>query len=409
MKMRLLYSCLLFVLFAMNVQDVAALHRIPTLYIQTKDGQAITSRDVWKDGTGLKLVLPDGYTAYESVDVAVKSRGHSTFTKPKKPYVFKLPAKQGLLGMPPARKWILLANFMDHSNVRNSLALEISRCTSLGWTPSWRFVDVFLNGKLQGLYLLVEAVEVKKQRLNLDTDKGFLLECDSYEDDTIYYTAHKQLPYHIKYPDPASSVQQKAISDRLNKIEDMLYGGNKSDLTPIYNRYIDLNSFVDWWIVHELTQNAEPNGPRSCYMYDKGDGRLRMGPVWDFDLAFITVGLDDGGDIRPARFKRTDVRLLTGDSIYNGRALWYGRLLTDSVFKHRLAERWKKLKPHFEGLCAEMEKWRMKIEPSAKDNDALWKGQDPARFDTYNDFEDSFENLIRVYRYRLAALDRILR
>lgn len=409
MKSGLLYISLLFILLAVNVREASAAHRIPTLYIQTNDNAAITSREVWKDGATVKLVLPDGYTAYESAGVRVKSRGHSTFSKPKKPYVFKLPAKYGLLGMPPGRKWILLANFMDHSNVRNSLALEIARRTSLGWTPSWRFVDVFLNGKLQGLYLLVEAVDVKKQRLNLDADKGFLVECDSYEDETVFYTAHRQLPYHIKYPEPVSAARQKSISDRLNKIEDVLYGAANADLTPIYNRYIDMDSFVDWWLVHELTQNAEPNGPRSCYMYDRGDGRLRMGPVWDFDLAFITVGLDEGGDIRPARFKRADVRLLTGDSVYNGRALWYGRLLADSVFKHRVTERWKKLKPRFEALCTEMRKWKTDIAPSAKDNETLWKGQDRARFDIYEDFETSFENLFRVYRYRLSALDRILR
>lgn len=409
MRIRLIIGCLMFVLFLMDAQESVASHYIPTLYIETKDGNPITSKTVWSNGASMKLVLPDGYTAMESSDVSVKSRGHSTFTKPKKPYVFKLPEKRGLLGMPAGRKWILLANFMDHSNVRNSLALEIARRTSLDWTPSWRFVDVFLNGKLQGLYVLVESVDVKKQRLNLDSDRGFLLECDSYDDGMTCYTACRQVPFHVKYPETMPESERTAIENRLNVFERLLYDPKRSDLTPIYKRYMDLDSFVDWWLIHELTQNVEPNGPRSCYVHDRGDGRLMMGPVWDFDLAFIPVGLDDGGDIRPSRFQRADVKLLTGDSIYNGNALWYGRLLADSAFKRRLIVRWRRLRPRFESLIPEIESWRRRIEPSAMDNDSLWKGRDPARFDTYDNFPSSIENVRRVYCYRLKVLDRILR
>lgn len=409
MKTGKLVGWLLCLLFGMDVGTAFALHRIPTLYIETKDRQAVVSRDVWKEGTMVRLVLPDGYTAYESSDVAVKSRGHSTFDKPKKPYVFKLPAKAGLLGMPEGRKWILLANFMDHSNVRNSLALEVARKTALDWTPEWRFVDVVLNGRLQGLYTLVEPVDVKKRRLNLDADNGFLVEFDHYDDEPMYYTAVCRLPYHIKYPDPVPDSVRKGIERRVDGFEKFLYGNGNTGLSPLHNRCIDLDSFADWWIVHELTLNAEPNGPRSCYVHDRGDGRLRMGPVWDFDLAFIPVGLDDDGNIRPPRFKRPGIRLLTVDSVYNGNAMWYARLLEDSVFKGRVAVRWRKLKPRFAALLPLIRKWEVQIRLSAEDNDRIWKGQDRARFDPFDDFHASIEYVRQVYVNRLAVMDWICR
>lgn len=310
--------------------------------------------------------------------------------------------------MHPDKRCILLANFMDHSNIRNSLALEISRQTCLDWTPDGRFVDVVLNGKLQGCYYLIESVEVEKQRLNLDEARGFLVEGDDYDDGTTFYTTIRQLPLHVRFPENVSADRQALIEQRFNDIERLLYKGKNSDLSLLYRKYIDMDSFIDWWLVHELAQNAEPNGPRSCYFHDNGDGRLRMGPVWDFDLAFITVGVDDGGDIRPSRFNRPDVRLLTGDSLYDAKALWYGRLFQDATFLKRVKARWQTLKPRFEALSATIDSWKKNLAPSADANDAIWKGQDPARFDTQETFEASIANVKSVYLYRLNALDKLI-
>lgn len=407
-KMRVLWSRLLLLLVLGYGQTASALHLIPTLYMDTKDRQAVLSRDIWKDSTLFRLVMPDGTVAYQAGNVAVKARGHSTFNKPKKPYTFRLQEEKGLLGMRPDKRWILLANFMDHSNIRNSLAFAISRQTSLDWTPDGRFVDVVLNGKLQGCYYLTESVEVEPQRLNLDQTNGFLVEGDDYDDGSTFYTSIRNLPLHVRFPENVSAARQTSIEQRFNEIERLLYKGTPADPAVLYRKYIDLNSFIDWWLVHELAQNAEPNGPRSCYFHDNGDGRLRMGPVWDFDLAFITVGLDNGGDIRPSRFNRTDVRLLTGDSLYNSRALWYGKLLEDETFQKQLKKRWNLLKPRFESLSTNIDEWERLLAPSAADNDSLWKGADPARFDTYDTFHNSIDNVKHVYLHRIAALDKLI-
>lgn len=406
--MRFLWRCLVVLLLMGCSQNVFARHLIPTLYMDTKDGQAILSRDEWKDSTSFRLVMPDGSVAYQAGNVSVKARGHSTFNKPKKPYTFRLQEDKGLLGMRPDKRWILLANFMDHSNIRNSLALAISKQTSLDWTPDGRFVDVVLNGKLQGCYYLIESVEVEPQRLDLNRTKGLLVEGDDYDDGTTFYTSFRKLPLHVRFPENVSSVQQTAIERRFNEIERMIYKGTSAELDVLFRKYIDVNSFIDWWLVHELAQNAEPNGPRSCYFHDNGDGRLRMGPVWDFDLAFITVGLDNGGDIRPSRFNRTDVRLLTGDSLYNSRALWYDRLLKNETFAKHLKARWGLLKPRFESLAGNIDEWERQLAPSAADNDRLWKGADPALFDTYEMFQASIANVKQVYLHRIEALDKLI-
>ena len=381
---------------------------LPVIYITTADSSAITSRDYWKENTAMQIVMPDGSTSYQSKTVSIKARGHSTFNKPKKPYVFKLEDKVPLLGMADGKEWILLANFMDHSLLRNSLAFAISKQTSLEWTPDSRLVDVVVNGKLQGCYLLCESIHVKERWVSNNDKNSFLIEIDNYPNDKYRLeTSHRHLPVNVIYPKTPTDERIKSIESYLNRVEDILYG-KSSDRNALYRDLIDMDTFIDWWIVHELTQNAEPNGPRSCYMHKGEDGALKAGPVWDFDLAFITVGLDDGGDIRPSRLNRPDVVTLTGDSIYNRNALWYGWLLKDPVFENRLKERWADLEPKFLSLLDELDNWQKLIEPSALADEQLWKGQDPARFDTFTDWKSSVRNLREVYRYRINSLHRLL-
>lgn len=387
------------------VPKIGAFNNIPTVYITTADSSAITSHDEWKNGSSVRIVLPDDSVVLDVADASVKARGHSTFTKPKKPYAIKLAEKSSLLGMTVGKRWVLLANFMDHSLLRNSLALEMAKQTCLEWTPDSRLVDVVVNGQLQGCYLLCEQVRVGKNRVNVDKDNGYLIEMDSYLGEEHYFnTKYRDLPVNIKAPQNPTPQQITAIEDYLNKIEEVIY----RDSCETLENYIDFDTFADWWIVHELAQNAEPNGPRSCYMHKDVNGVLKAGPVWDFDLAFINVGLDAGGDIRPSRFNRTDVIPLTGDSIYNGNALWYGRLLKYPKFKNKVKERWCTLEPKFRALANDIDKWQSLIEESAIVDEKMWQGQDPALFDTFTTFRSSVENLKRVYLYRIDSLNKLL-
>lgn len=389
------------------VTEGLAFHRIPTVYITTKAGEVIGSRDRWTDSVGLRIVMPDSVVAYATSNAEVKLRGHSTFTKPKKPFALRLDWKADLLGMGSHKRWVLLANFMDHSNMRNSLALAVARATGLDWTSDCRFVDVTVNGAYQGLYLLCEQVEVTAGRVCVEEKDGWLIEGDSYDDGEYRFrTTLKGLPFEVKYPKHPSLRQVQAVKKELDSLEAMFYSGNS--LSELFARMIDVDSFADWWIIHELTQNAEPNGPRSCYMHKGADGKVKMGPVWDFDLSFIDVGLDSGGDIRPSRFNLEGVKRLTVDSLYNTHALWYGRLLNDSAFVSHLQARWHFLKPRFVALSENIDRWKEQLFPSAKADEELWSGQDPARFDTHLSFLDSVDNLKRTFLHRIDVLDRLL-
>lgn len=193
---------------------------LPVIYIDTPDSSVITSRDVWTKDCLVRIVLPDGTVDFCSQNVDIKGRGHSTFAKPKKPYAIKLDGRHSILGMAPGKRWALLANFMDHSQLRNMLALEVARRTSLAWTPDCRPVDVVVNGRPQGCYLLCEQVRVARNRVEIDENRGFLFELDSYDDgDPRFVTACRRLPVNIKSPDPLTEEMKEKARLMFDEIE----------------------------------------------------------------------------------------------------------------------------------------------------------------------------------------------
>ena len=333
------------------------------------------------------LLLPKDYTynrqwqaarwvmVNDTFTVEVKGRGHSTFRQPKHPYDLRFASKQSLSGLPVHRHFTLLANFFDHSLLRNALAMEVARQTSLASvTPQWRFLSLHVNGEWQGVYWLSERQKSKVP----DTDS--LLKLDVY---------HWQVQ------------QQKGLP---------------LDTLPKAVR-IDSLSFADWWIVNELCMNAEPNGPRSCYVRISRDGVVHAGPVWDFDMAFNELGVDDGGDLRPLKFmtmhqlppflQGKTIRWLSVDSFYADRSLIINDLLQDVRFRQMVASRWRLLRPRFARLITQLNAWQRQLKHLGELDQQQWNALDPARFDASPSWAEAVNRLKQVYRQRLRGLDKL--
>ena len=334
------------------------------------------------------LILPDGYeygrqwqpvlwaVGGDTLAVEVKGRGHSTFAQPKHPYVLRFPAKWALPGMPPHRRWVLLANFFDHSLLRNALAAEVARQTSLAdVAPRGRFVSLTANGQWQGIYWLCERVKQKVAK----TDS--LLQLD------VYHWQEQQ--------------GQGLASDTL------------PSGVPI-----DTLSVVDWWLVHELCMNAELNGPRSCYFRLTEGDTLRAGPVWDFDMAFNEVGVDNGGDLRPTKFKHLAelpsflqgkrIKWLTVDSLYLAQAPVMQRFLADEHFRQLSKARWQQLRPRFRRLTGFIDYCARLLNAESEADQELWNAREPARFDGSATWNEAVRKLKGTYQRRLERLDNIL-
>jgi len=265
----------------------------PIISISTENSQSITSKEKYLNCT--VSVSGTEYTLDEAT-ARIKGRGNSTFAYDKKPYKIKFDEKTSLLGEAEAKEWTLIANHMDYSLMRNYLVYTVAASLNgLKYTTSVSFADVYVNGEYRGLYTVCEQIEAGKNRVDiedsLDVDEtGYLIELDSRAPDEgvcdrdYFYSKAPTPPYAIKSPD---TEDEKFTADRVAFIKayvdrayDALISGNYTEV----EKYLDVESFVDGYILDELFTPVDI-GFSSFYMYKDSGGKLSRGPVWDYDLS----------------------------------------------------------------------------------------------------------------------------
>ncbi|WNM72600.1 hypothetical protein SEA_BOMBITAS_39 [Mycobacterium phage Bombitas] len=322
-------------------------HGIPTLEINTND-VAIVDKENYVEAT----FTLNGQT-YQG---EIRGRGNSTWEMPKKPWRVRLDSAAELLGMPESRHWALLANYIDRSAARNAIAMTIgARLSGLDWTPRYRYVEVVLNGVYEGLYQLMELVQFDPNRVNAEPANGtsglgltgaYLLEIDGYRDaDVVIDTVHDDLPIIMDDPDGATAEQVAYITDWLENFETVLYDDEEwLDPDTGYKTLIDLDSFVDWYLVNELLVSIDAGFETSVKLYKTRDtddtpGKLFLGPMWDYDQSMGRAG--------NTTFSHEGWWLLETTQPASGTpypgATWIVRMMEDPDFLDALGVRWPQI------------------------------------------------------------------
>lgn len=370
---------------------------LPIVILNTPNSDPITSKVDWMAGATMSIVNPDMTIDYQGT-LSIKGRGNSTWGYPKKPYALKLDKKEKILGMKKHKRWCLMANWMDRTMMRNAVAFEISRNTELAWTPSGKYVEVILNGSHIGNYYLCEQIKVDENRVNIaELDPkategdgitgGYIFELDVYYDEVYKFrSATKNFPWMFKDPDEVNEAQFNWAQNYVNEMEDALY-----DATKFANRefadYMNLESYVDWWFVNELTMNGEIGHPKSCYMHKDANGKMTAGPVWDYDWGTFTPG---------------------GASSFSGKnGLYYPRLFADPDFVTMVKTRWATFKPAFEtNIPAFIDATKDQIKKSDEINAPMWPiGGSKPNGDEAMSFEDAVERMKAAFLAKLNWLD----
>lgn len=310
---------------------------LPVLRLSTDSGLPVTSKDEYVTGQWNL----DVSGAPVNGTLRIRGRGNSTWDlHPKKSYRLKLDDKASLLDMPSSKDWVLIANHADKTLLRNVLAMELGASLGMPWTPRARSVEVFLNGQYSGVYLLSENIKIAKDRVNIDeleeddvgADKiggGYLLEVDFREDGYTMHSAIDDLPIVFQDPDEPAPAQEAYIKDYIAQFETVLHSSGFADPATGYAAYIDVDSFVRWYLVNEVFRNVDSQLWSSCWMYKPRDGKLHMGPLWDFDLS---AGNADYADAYEA----------SGWWVHDGP--WFERLFQDPAFVARVREVWNEIK-----------------------------------------------------------------
>lgn len=359
-----------------TVNTNRTVYDIPIVNIYLQDFKSKNSIDRTSYSSMTFYIDAENTEGFQSTPILtgkIRGRGHSTWKWAKKPYRIKLDEAARLLNLDKDKDWVLLSNYSDKSLIRNTVAFQMSRSLDgMDWNPTQYPVDLFINGEYCGVYSIGEQLEISKERVNVekdsaDADTGFLIEVGGADKDDVlgkdYFHTKRELADFISYKDPdpdtITDEQRAFIKEYMDKAEDAIVSGKG------YEEYIDVKSFCDWIIIHELTYNADCSFRRSCYINKDKGGKLKMGPVWDFDLAFgncdadnqyyndwVTVGYE-GGYVD---------------------ANWCNYLMQNEEFRKQLRERWAEVRGELLKEAEEcIDSFSKKLEGSQLENFKTWK------------------------------------
>lgn len=286
-----------------------------------------------------------------------KIRGNSTSSGEKKPFNIKFSGKTDVLGMGKAKKWCLLANCYEKTLIRNQLILDFADGIGMAYTPQYRVVDVYLNSRFLGSYLLTDPIQAGGTRVDIDTNgHEFLLERDARTDEgTVYFsTPFYNIRFGINEPETQTAEQYSWLMDFLKKAESALLSGSYKEI----KKYFDIDSMVDFYIVLELSKNVDID-VGSTRFYIK-NGLIHGGPCWDFDLSM--------GNCSSSYYTTYNNIYTTGLS-YQGLwadTLWFKPLLDCRDFRDAVKTRYLELQDDIVNLYADNIKGNNYIDTTVK-------------------------------------------
>jgi hypothetical protein len=261
--------------------------------------------------------VTDSANVYDGY-VGIEIRGSFSATLPQKPYGFETRDSLGnnlnvpILNMPAENDWVLIANYNDKVFMRNTLAFDLF--SKMGhYQPHTQLCELDSNGVYEGIYVLTEKIKRDKGRVDIakltttDTSGdnltgGYIIKIDNSDGTgTDGWNSPDQAldrpggyPYWIyDYPKPEDIViqQKKYIQGFVKTVDSVLKGSKFADPVNGYRKYLDVASFIDYFIVGEVSRNVDTY-KKSAFFYkdkDSKDGHLHDGPVWDFDWAWKNI------------------------------------------------------------------------------------------------------------------------
>ncbi|MFN7117354.1 MAG: CotH kinase family protein [Saprospiraceae bacterium] len=318
-------------------------------------------------GNGTTNLITDVPNVYNGF-IGIELRGSSSQLYEKKAYSIELrdasreDLKVPLLGMPEESDWALIAPLNDKTLMRDVLVHTYARAV-MPWTPRTRYCEVMLDDDYKGVYILLENIKRDANRVaikklessDISGDKltgGYILRIDKYGLNggfggnwTSTYPpkpgAWQQVWFQYHYPKEEDIRPQQAayIQKYIKDFEDMMMS---NDYKTRYADWIDVDNWVDYLLVQELTKNTD--GYRlSAYFYKNRDsegGKLKMGPLWDFNIAF---GIGDYCNAKDYQGWAKDFNTVCPDDQWQIH-FWWDRLWQDPAFRDRVGRRWRELR-----------------------------------------------------------------
>ncbi len=293
------------------------------------------------------------YRQVSDLSCEISLRGNSTSGASKPPFNIRFSARVSLLGMKRGKKWCLLANLYDKTMMRNVLAYNLAADLGLPYTSECRVVEVYANGEYLGNYTLIEPVTDGRTRVDIDVEADeFIFEIDMNRNDGSYYFQPKYgQRMKVSKPDKVTSGERAYLKDFFDRMETALATHDMAQ----YGEYIDVASFVNFYIHSEITKSIDVYDFSTRYFL-KG-GKLYAGPVWDYDLSMGNVSETCNEN---KYFTYCNVRGFGTGSGDSAEGVWMDvwwchELLKDPAFRDMVRERFEEVYPILENLWRDNE------------------------------------------------------
>jgi len=339
---------------------------LPIVLINTQN-QAIVQNskinclmEIKYNGVGNITYVDDAPNIYNG-NIGISIRGASSSGYPQKPFSVETRTSTGennnvpILGMPDENDWVLLSNYNDRSLVKNIMSQNLFGLMG-NYSPLMQLCEVLIDSSYQGIYVIGEKIKRDINRVNIanltpaDTmgdqlSGGYILQQNYYNNNNSFQSNYSPIDHptfdiHFVYEYPDEFAIQPAqkiyIASFVDSLETALYSPDFADPINGYRKYLDVSSFIDYFLVNELARNADGFKKSVFFNKDKysNGGKLKAGPVWDFDWAWknlatgcaIYSGYSGGGWAHLNNDCFTD----------NYSSGWYVRLLQDSTFANEL-------------------------------------------------------------------------
>ena len=265
-----------------------------------------------------------------------------------------------LLNMPSHKDWKLVPNVNDITMLHNQTAFSMSRMSNLEYTPRFQYVDLMFNGRYSGTYMLGENLSASTSRVDVGSD-GFILSIGSTTSGSVFTTPRLEKPVSILSPSSQTVTVINYITNVVREAENVLFASNFKNPSTGWQKYMDINSFVDWYLINEIAKNEKGAFWSNCIMNYKRGGKLKMGPVWDFETAFGNAG------------KTSSV----GFVIKN--VNWYQRLFQDPAFVAKVKERFDYFYNNQADILNSINENAQRLKYAVQEDDSKWD-----TFEAYN-------------------------
>ena len=369
---------------------------LPVMYIHTVSGTTDTihtERNV-DEYAEVCIIRTDGTTDYYGPADQISGRGSGSWIYDKKSYNLKLNRPADLLDMGNGSKWVLLANVIDESHLRNKTVYDFAREIESypGFAPDCEYVDVFLNGEYAGLYLLSEKAEIAENRVEADPET-FLIEIDALgrsDRMNLPFTLDWGLACGIRSPKTSTEADRDLLMNHLFEFQETLEDPSAGQEAL---SYIDTDSWSRRYLIEEIFENYDAGSHSQFYFwnpYSGHDNRIFAGPCWDYDNCADSwfMAKQNPRCFLAQRMWKNDYE----------RTPWYGTLMQKEDFRNLVLELYRtvmspKLHQMLDsGIAEEAER----IAAASRMNALRWNMEDP---------EAAVRHFLEFMRERVRFLD----